>query len=179
SIFGENLADAARMEEMLNVLHAILSGCMEDEFQQRLYENPDMTLDEINALYYQLAQEYGLAAIYHYSPEEWVFITHTFESPFYYISYAASMVPSAEIFFLSQEDEDGAVEIYEEILGRENGEGFLELLARENLGDPFDPETLATLESQIRSYCQTLTDSASGSGFFPNGLNDFGNFFGT
>ncbi|HPR40720.1 MAG TPA: M3 family metallopeptidase, partial [Oscillospiraceae bacterium] len=129
SIFGEEIADAARMEEMLNVLHAILSGCMEDEFQQRLYANPNMTLDEINALYYQLAEEYGLTAIYHYSPEEWVFITHTFESPFYYISYAASMVPSAEIFFLSQEDEDGAVELYEEILGRENGEGFLELLA--------------------------------------------------
>ena len=179
SIFGEEIADAARMEEMLNVLHAILSGCMEDEFQQRLYANPDMTLDEINALYYQLAEEYGLTAIYHYSPEEWVFITHTFESPFYYISYAASMVPSAEIFFLSQEDEDGAVELYEEILGRENGEGFLELLARENLGDPFDPETLSTLESQIRSYCQTLTGSASGSGFFSDGFNGFGNFFGT
>jgi len=181
-IFGEDIAEAARMEEMLNVLHAILSGCMEDEFQQRLYANPDMTLDEINALYYQLAEEYGLSAVYHYSPEEWVFITHTFESPFYYISYAASMVPAAEIFFLSQEDGDRAVAVYEEILGRENGEGFLELLERENLGDPFDPETLSTLESQVRNYCQTLTDSGSGSDFSRDdydGSDGFGSLFGT
>ncbi len=183
SIFGTDIANAARMEEMLNTLHAILSGCMEDEFQQRLYANPGMTLPETNALYYQLAEEYGLTAVYHYSPEEWVFITHTFESPFYYISYAASMVPSAEIFFLSQEDGERAVEIYEEILNRENDEGFLELLDREDLGDPFDPETLSLLESEIRSYCQTLTDSYTGFSDFSlggheesGGFGDFGDF---
>lgn len=184
-IFEDGTADAARMEEMLGVLHAILSGCMEDEFQQRLYENPDLTLPEINALYYRLAADYGLSAVYRYSPEEWVFITHTFESPFYYISYAASMVPSAEIFFLSLEDGEGAAEIYEEILDRETDEGFLEILEREELGDPFDPETLSALSDQILAYCQTLTDAEPdaqpGAAEFPFGdygdYDEFGDLF--
>lgn len=174
AIFETDTANAARMEEMLGVLHAILSGCMEDEFQQRLYENPDLTLPEINALYYRLAEEYGLSAVYRYSPEEWVFITHTFESPFYYISYAASMVPSAEIFFLSLTDRESAVETYEEILDRETDEGFLEILEREDLGNPFDPETLSALSDQILGYCQTLADGGPGAPF--RDYEDFGAF---
>ena len=45
----------------MDAMYSLLSGCMEDEFQQEIYENPNMSLDEMNALYRKLAEEYGAA----------------------------------------------------------------------------------------------------------------------
>jgi oligoendopeptidase F len=55
-----------------------------------------MTLSEMNASYHELAVEYGLDEEYGYTGTEWVLISHTFQTPLYYISYAVSMVPALE-----------------------------------------------------------------------------------
>ena len=87
-----------------------------------------MTLEEINKLYYDLCRAYG-------EPEPtdndyyWIFINHTFESPCYYISYAASALASLQLWDLQQEDPDAALEKYMEILGLGAYDyGYMELL---------------------------------------------------
>ena len=102
--FYGDLADQARTAALIDAMYAILSGCMEDEFQQDVYENPNMTLDQMNDLYASLAEEYGLQQVYGYQGTEWVLISHTFQTPMYYISYAVSMVPALELFDLAQSD---------------------------------------------------------------------------
>mgnify|MGYP000223011106 CR=1 FL=1 len=70
----------------MNLVDSVLQGCAEDEFQQAVFEDPDMPLDEMNLLHAQIYQDYmGYPLVY-----EWVDIHHHFETPFYYVSYATS-----------------------------------------------------------------------------------------
>ena len=54
--YGSRKADSLQGSQLLEAIYIIISGCMEDEFQQTIYDSPDMTLDEINQLYGRLAE---------------------------------------------------------------------------------------------------------------------------
>ena len=148
SFYGE-LAPYAERELLIDGMYALIAGCMEDEFQQLVYASPDMTLDEINALYLRLAGEYGFTALYGYSGMEWAMITHTFQSPMYYISYAASMVPALQLWELSQTDVTAARTAYFRILDREPYAAFRDVLAQNGLPDVFDEKTIADIGKLI------------------------------
>ena len=149
TIYGE-YAEAAETDRLMDCMYAILSGCMEDEFQQAVYAHPSMTLDEMNALYRKLAGEYGFAELYGYTGTEWAMVPHTFQSPMYYISYAASMLPALELWERSQTDLAGAEETYFRILRRKPYAGFLETLEENDLSNVFSPDTVRRLASVIR-----------------------------
>lgn len=113
-IFGD-AAEAAEFAVLGDQLGSIVDGCLFDEFQRRIYDEPDMSLQEVNELYAQLCIEYG-----EYDGEEedhfWVYISHNFDSPLYYISYAASALAALQIWDESRQDYDAGVDSYLEIL---------------------------------------------------------------
>ena len=148
--FGD-LAPAAERELLIDAMYALLSGCMEDEFQQKAYANPDMTLSELNALYRALSREYGFDELYGYTGKEWVEISHTFQSPMYYISYAVSMVPSLELWRLSQTDMPAAKTAYFRIVDRAPYATFRTVLAENDLPDVFDERTLSDIAALLRA----------------------------
>ncbi|MBR0444250.1 MAG: M2 family metallopeptidase [Clostridia bacterium] len=147
-LFG-NMAATERTDQLIDGLYAILSGCMEDEFQQRVYENPDMTLEEMNRMYYELADEYGFAELYGYTGTEWAAIPHSFQSPMYYISYAVSMIAAMEIWELSEKDFDAARDVYLTILCRPANSKFRTLTTENGLKDPVSPATVKSLAKSV------------------------------
>lgn len=152
SFYGSRKADALRAGQLMEAIYVIISGCMEDEFQQTVYESPAMTLEEINALYGRLAKEYGLSDLFSYAGNEWVAIPHTFQSPLYYFSYAASMTVAVELWALEQDDADGASEAYLAIQNRAET-ALLRTLAQDcGLSDPIDPQTIYNLTLALRSW---------------------------
>lgn len=151
AFYGE-LAEQARTAALIDAMYALLSGCMEDEFQQEVYENPEMTLEEMNALYESLASEYGLQEVYGYQGTEWVLISHTFQTPLYYISYAASMVPALELFELAQNDPEAAKTAYFQILMRKPYESLGDVLAENNLDPVFSEGTIEQIARILRAY---------------------------
>ena len=148
SFYGK-YAQQAKTEVLLDAMYSLVSGCMEDEFQQDVYENPDMTLDEMNALYQKLAKEYGLDDVYGYQGTEWVLITHTFQSPLYYISYAVSIVPALELFELSQTDETAAQNAYFNILMRDPFSKFMETIDQNGLSSVFSNVTIKQIAAIV------------------------------
>lgn len=150
--FYGDLADQARTAALIDAMYAILSGCMEDEFQQDVYENPNMTLDQMNDLYASLAEEYGLQQVYGYQGTEWVLISHTFQTPMYYISYAVSMVPALELFDLAQSDMDSAKNAYFNIITRKSYETLGDVLKRNGLASVFDKNTIREIASILKEY---------------------------
>lgn len=142
SEFYGDYAQEAKTEVLLDAMYSLLSGCMEDEFQQDVYENPDMTLSEMNALYKRLAVEYGLDDVYGFTGTEWVLISHTFQTPLYYISYAVSIVPALELFELAQRDEEAAKDAYFDILMRDPYATLKELLEQIGLSSVFSNATI-------------------------------------
>jgi oligoendopeptidase F len=151
NFYGKH-ADEARSATLIDAMFSLLSGCMEDEFQQDVYETPDMTLDQINALYKKLAVEYGLDEVYGYQGTEWVQIPHTFQMPFYYISYAVSMVPALELLELSRSDKDAAQTAYFNIMMRAQYANLGDVLSQNGLGNVFSEDTIAGIAEILKAY---------------------------
>ncbi len=148
SFFGK-LSDEAVADVLIDAMYSLISGCMEDEFQQTIYKNPDMTLSEINALYQELAVEYGLDEVYGYEGTEWVLISHTFQTPMYYISYAVSMVPALELFEESQSDPVAARAAYFAILNRDQYAQLQSVLLENGLAPVFSEATIKRIATLL------------------------------
>lgn len=148
-LYGAEYADAAVDSLLLDSMYAIISGCMEDEFQQLVYSDPDLTLADMNALYLRLAGEYGLSDLYGYTGTEWTLITHTFQTPLYYISYATSMIPALELWQLSLSDTAHARTAYLKIVDRAPYAAFRDTLAENGLPDVFDKSTCAAIAALL------------------------------
>ncbi len=151
SFYGE-FAEEAEASVLLDAMYSLVSGCMEDEFQQAVYANPGMTLDSMNALYLRLAREYGVEEVYGYQGTEWVLISHTFQAPMYYISYAVSIVPALELFDLAQYDKSAAVTAYFNIMMREPYASLGDVLSQNGLTSVFSERTIANIAEIIREY---------------------------
>ena len=64
-------------------------------------------------------------------------IPHTFQSPYYYISYATSMFAALELYERGQTDFPAAQNIYRAVLYRKDGMRFRETIRAAGLSDPF------------------------------------------
>jgi oligoendopeptidase F len=151
AFFGE-LSQQAEASVLIDAMYALISGCMEDEFQQEIYQNPDMTLDEINALYQRLTVEYGFDEVYGMKGTEWVLVSHTFQTPMYYISYAVSMVPALELFDLSLTDPQGARETYFDIMRRDSYSQLQTVLRENGLSPIFSDSTISQIAARLDQY---------------------------
>jgi len=81
-----------------------------------------------------------------------VLISHTFQTPMYYISYAASMVPALELFELAQSDLEGAKNAYFRIIMRESYESLGDVLAQNGLAPVFAEDTIARIAQILSGY---------------------------
>lgn len=140
-------ADAEWIEynQVVNMIYSILSGCAEDAFQQAVFENPEMTLDEMNQLHAELTERY----MGYTDPYGWVDIHHHFETPFYYISYATSALSALELWVDSLEDREKAVEIYGELTQYCANAKYRETLKAVGLSDPFDSDCVERIAKAL------------------------------
>ncbi len=90
--------------------------------------------------------------VYGYQGTEWVLVSHMFQAPMYYISYAASMVPALELFDLAQTDPDAAKTAYFNILMREPYAGLDEVLAQYGLDPVFSDNTIQKIAAILKQY---------------------------
>ena len=150
------------MELMLNVV----DGSIYDEFQRTIYENPDMTLDEINDLFESICEEYGdpYASENKYS---WALIPHNFESPMYYLSYGLSGLAALEIWSLSTEDYDAAVDVWEEIVSADAADTeYLDLLDQAGLSSFLDDGVAAEVCTKALDTAYSMSSANSGISFY-------------
>ena len=150
--YGSRYADAVRGNNLMDAIYVVISGCMEDEFQQEVYANPDMTLEEMNKLYGRLAEEYGLTTLFPYNGTEWVAIPHTFQSPLYYFSYAASMLVALELWEMGQTSRTKAENAYLAILHRPEDSMLRSLMEDVGLSDPISADTVRSLSKSFSKW---------------------------
>lgn len=140
-----------------NLLSAIADGCLYDEFQATVYQNPDMSLEEINQFYRQLSARYGYADDEEY---DWIQISHNFQDPLYYISYATSALSSLDLWLLSLEDRDGAVEMYLELAALSLSLPYRQTLEAVGLRDIFRPETIPEMAWELERELEIFREAA-------------------
>lgn len=143
-------ADAALFSVLDNLIMYIITGCVHDEFQRRVYAQEDLTLDEVNEIYTAVCREYGAPVS---EPDyNWQEVPHNFDNPLYYISYAVSALAALQIWDEAQTDWDGAVETYMDVLGRgAYGDGYMQVLSACGL-------RLFTEEGAVEEICRPVLD---------------------
>lgn len=148
-MYGKN-AELMKIDLLQNLVNSVLQGCVEDEFQQRVYENPDMTLDEINQLHGDLYEQYFGYPVYY----EWIEIHHHFETPFYYISYATSAISALEIWRDAVIDRSKALDTYQKLSHFTLNVDYLDALSQAGMSNPFSSdivdEIADTLAKEIK-----------------------------
>ncbi len=113
-----NTADE-KLHRLKNMFYSIVSGCMYDEAQQRIYEyEGELTADAVNEIFMSCAVEYGMEDAEDYNVN-WINIPHHFDNPFYMISYAVSTSAAMEMWLTAQtQGEQAATDLYLEALSR-------------------------------------------------------------
>ncbi len=160
-LFGE-YGEAFSHVILWSMLGSITDGCLYDEFQATVYQNPDMTPEEINSLYKRLAEQYG----YQFGKDEeaydWIDVSHNFQSPLYYISYATSALSSLDLWLVSLENRDEAVDIYLELAMISLSLPYREAIEEVGLRDIFQKETIPEMAEELEEYLGT--DKGDGTG---------------
>ena len=114
-IFPGADTDFLRFENLADMMNCVVSGCLYDEFQRRVYENPDRSLEEVNILFRELCEEYGE---YEDTEEDyyWMLVGHNYDAPLYYISYCVSALAALQIWEQSETDFEAAADTWEAIV---------------------------------------------------------------
>lgn len=118
--FGENAQDAL-LSNFYYKLQLILLTSFMDEFQYEIYANPEMTIEERNALYVSLYKEYFQGVSFsHPAYSEgicWTNPSHIFEMPYYSIDYALALTAAFQLWEIGEnEGFDRQFETYMAIL---------------------------------------------------------------
>jgi len=122
-------------------------GTMVDEFQHHMYEKPDMTPAERNALWLKLEGIYRpwldlTDTTFYEEGRRWQAQTHIYSMPFYYIDYCLAQAISLSFWTESQDDFKAAWEKYVRFTGFAGTKTFVDLVADAGLPTPFEPENL-------------------------------------
>lgn len=150
-MFGPEGGRAFYWSTISNMVSSVLDGCMYDEFQEAVYDDPDLTLEEVNRLFKDISEEYG----YFYEEDEeescfWVEVSHNFQSPMYYISYATSALSALDLWLVSLEDRDRAVDIYLDLAAMGMRRPYRETVETVGLRDIFREGTMRLLAEGIQ-----------------------------
>lgn len=158
AFYGED-ADVARRYDVFTIVSGILTAALNDEFQEQIYRQPQMTVDQLNELYLELALEYGLVVESPYSDLEtfskgWFTTNQYFDTPFYAIDYSLSGCVALEFLQRSMEDSQGALDTYLVLVRQDAGYDFLTALEKTGLQSPFSEEQLVKLSELLEDVLQ-------------------------
>lgn len=158
SIFKDRLNDANSLN-ICDKFYSIIDGLVYDDFQRAVYENPDMTLDEINEIFDKTYEEYGVKQFYEENGPgyvdalkyEWTLVHHNFDDPMYYVSYATSAFAALQIFTTGLDNYKKAVKIWENIvLSNPYVDGYMKIVSDAGLKTFNDEE--AVYDTYIKAF---------------------------
>jgi len=156
--------------KIAEMYQTVIEGCTMDEFQHYVHENIDIlkTHEDFNEAFKTIAAGYHYDIFYQGIPFEtlWAAITHNFVAPFYYLSYAVSAIPSLEIYQISLENPDKAIQIYLNVLDETGYRSYKKVLSDNALNTPFEESTFEEL-SKLPALIQTQKSSLTSHNSLP------------
>lgn len=140
--FGDRAEDYVSMH-IEDAAAFIPYGCMVDEFQHIVYENPDMTPSERNEAWLKLEKEYRphvdyTGNKYFEGGAFWQKQLHIYNYPFYYIDYCIAQTCAMQYKALMNEDYDKAWDSYLKLCKLSASDFFVNLIKDVGLKSPFE-----------------------------------------
>ena len=134
-------------------------GCMVDEFQHKMYENPEMTPAERNEFWLSLEKKYrphmdfdGLP--FYSRGGGWQRQLHIYMYPLYYIDYCMAQVVAYQFWLASLEDQKSAWQNYLAFVDRAGTETFEGLVKAANLELPYEKGAMKKIGEKITAWIE-------------------------
>lgn len=129
-------------------------GCMVDEFQHRVYENPEMSPKDRKNLWKELERTYRPHLDYEDDPffgegGWWQRQQHIFGSPFYYIDYVLASVCAMQYKVWMDKDYKAAWDSYLKLCRLSAADFYRNELKAVGLKSPFEDGTIKTLVGEL------------------------------
>lgn len=147
-------AQRYRFQHALDALSFLPYGTMVDEFQHRIYAEPDLTPAGRNAVWLELEAKYrpyidqrGIP--YLERGTRWQYQMHIYETPFYYIDYCLAQTAAFQFLLASQADYADAFARYLHLSEQGGEKLWTDLLTEAGFRSPFAPGALAQLAAQV------------------------------
>ena len=134
-------------------------GCMVDEFQHIMYQNPDLTPDERNAEWLKLEKKYrpwndfGDLPMYSRGAG-WQRQLHIFECPFYYIDYCLASVIALQFFVAQLKDPKDAWKRYLRMTRLAGTATYTEMAECAGMKVPFTKGSLTDLARTVADWIE-------------------------
>jgi M3 family oligoendopeptidase len=118
-------------------------GCAVDEFQHRVYENPDLDNAGRNAIWKKMEEKYLPHLDYRDNDHLaagtfWQSQGHIFSVPFYYIDYCLAQICAFQFMLKDERDHASAWADYVRLCRAGGSKSFLQLVELANLENPFE-----------------------------------------
>ena len=146
---------------LASALAFIPYGCMVDEFQHIMYDNPGLSPDERKAVWQKLEGEYKPHLDYDGDPffgkgGHWQRQSHIFEVPFYYIDYCLAQTCALQFRVWMETDREAAWKSYIELLKKAGTRKFTDIVAEAGLKSPFADDCIGTLINGVSEILAKL-----------------------
>lgn len=149
----EELCEELTEYKLLNELSLYVDQGCYSEFEHRAFELSDdeLTVDNLNALFAEVADDYGFSEAYYpeYLNYIWIQIPHMFEYPFYVISYCISDSAAFNIYTKELDDPGSGLEVYLELVSDSAAADFLEFIDDHGLPSPISAKTVKNIAAVI------------------------------
>ncbi len=154
--------DATRKYEIGHCEDGVLFvpyGCLVDEFQHRVYENPDMTPDQRNELWMELEGKYRPWMDFGDLPfygrgAGWQRQLHIYQMPFYYIDYCLAQTVAFQFWMASMENREDAWKRYLAFTDKGGTCSFEDLVHGAGLLVPYDDGCIAKVGGAIGKWLE-------------------------
>ena len=132
-------------------------GCMVDEFQHIVYENPDMTPAERKAAWSKLEKEYKPHLDYNNNEYlaqggYWQRQLHIYDSPLYYIDYCLAQTCALQYKVKMDADFKAAWESYLKLCKLSASDFFTAMIKEVGLASPFEDGCLKNIVEKLEKY---------------------------
>lgn len=146
AFFGSD-ANKYRYSHLAEAFKFIPYGVSIDEFQEWVYQNPNVTPLERRNKYREIEKKYMPYKDYKDnalldSGAYWLRQAHVFESPFYYIDYTLAQLCSLQYLIKDLDNHDEAWKNYHDLCKLGGTKSFLGLVKTVGLLNPFDEENI-------------------------------------
>ena len=133
--------------QLASALMFLPYGCMVDEFQHIVYENPGLTPAERKEAWKKLESEYKPYLDFDGDRffgrgGTWQRQAHIYERPFYYIDYCLAQTCALQYRIMMEADREAAWKSYLELLKKAGTKKLTDVVLEAGLKSPFDPDCI-------------------------------------
>ena len=148
----EEEIDNLRRMNLIDSLDTYVQQISFADFERQVYAQPELSVENLNALSLQLAKDYGYydGVSERYYALSWIDISHFFEQPFYVISYPASAGVALEIYERELAGPGTGLDAFWALMDADEP-GLLGAVEEAGLRDPLSSERITEIGGFLRS----------------------------